>query len=111
MIQVHGIPALLGQPEKQTRRCLLQSEAEKDDVASQRMEAAREWIEVCKVDSTLDRRMYRAKLHEGEVEVMLLAQEIGADAVIIDDGAARINQELLCSETEANMEWSIVCFL
>ena len=68
---------------------------EKDDVAAQRIEAAREWIEVRKVDSNLDRRMYRAKLHEGEVEVMLLAQEIGADAVVIDDGAARRTAEYL----------------
>ena len=68
---------------------------EKDDIAAQRIEAAREWIEVRKVDSNLDRRMYRAKLHEGEVEVMLLAQEIGADVVIIDDGAARKTAEYL----------------
>lgn len=68
---------------------------EKDDVAAQRIEAAREWIEVRKVDSNLDRRMYKAKLHDGEVEVMLLAQEIGADAVIIDDGAARRTAEYL----------------
>ena len=68
---------------------------EKDDVAAQRIEAARDWIEVRKVDPNLDRRMYRAKLHEGEVEVMLLAQEIGADVVIIDDGAARKTAEYL----------------
>lgn len=68
---------------------------EKDDIAAQRIEAAREWIEVRKVDSNLDRRMYRAKLHEGEVEVMLLAQEIGADVVIIDDGADRKTAEYL----------------
>jgi len=68
---------------------------EKDDVAAQRIEAAREWIEVCKVDPNMDRRMYKAKLHDGEVEVMLLAQEIGADAVIIDDGAARKTAEYL----------------
>lgn len=68
---------------------------EKDDVASQRVEAAWEWIEVRKVDSDLDCRMYKAKLHDGEVEVMLLAQEIGADAVVIDDGAARKTAEYL----------------
>lgn len=33
--------------------------------------------------------MYRAKLHDGEVEVMILAQEKGADLVIIDDHAAK----------------------
>ena len=68
---------------------------EKRDVASQRIEAAKEWIEIRKVDPNLDRRMYRAKLHDGEVEVMLLAQEVGADAVIIDDSAARKTAEYL----------------
>lgn len=68
---------------------------EKHDIAAQRIEAAKEWIEIRKVDSNLDRRMYRAKLHDGEVEVMLLAQEIGADAVIIDDSAARKTAEYL----------------
>ena len=33
--------------------------------------------------------MYKAKLHDGEVEVIILAQEIKADLVIIDDNAAR----------------------
>lgn len=68
---------------------------EKNDVAAQRVEAALEWMDVRKVDPILERRMYRAKLHDGEVEVMLLAQSIGADAVIIDDGAARKTAEYL----------------
>ena len=47
------------------------------------------WIHVQAVSDTSDRRMYKAKLHDGEVEVMILAQEIKADLVIIDDNAAR----------------------
>ena len=47
------------------------------------------WIHVQSVSDTIDRRMYKAKLHDGEVEVMILAQEIKADLVIIDDNAAR----------------------
>ena len=72
-----------------------QEVTEKDDIAAQRIKAARDWIEVRRVDPDQDRRMYRAKLHEGEVEVMLLAQEIGADLVIIDDAAARRTAEYL----------------
>ncbi|MBR3274749.1 MAG: DUF3368 domain-containing protein [Clostridia bacterium] len=67
----------------------------KDDIAAQRIQAAREWISIRKVDPSLDRRMYRAKLHDGEVEVMLLAQEIDANVVVIDDGAARKTAEYL----------------
>lgn len=33
--------------------------------------------------------MYKAKLHEGEVEVMILCQERQADLAIIDDNAAK----------------------
>lgn len=33
--------------------------------------------------------MYKAKLHDGEVEVMILAQERNADLVILDDNAAK----------------------
>ncbi len=40
--------------------------------------------------------MYRAKLHDGEVEVMILAQEHqGEHLVIIDDGPARKTAEYL----------------
>lgn len=36
-----------------------------------------------------EKKMYKAKLHAGEVEVMILAQEQKADLVIIEDNAAK----------------------
>lgn len=68
---------------------------EKNDIAAQRIKAAMDWIGVRKVNPDTDRRMYRAKLHDGEVEVMLLAQEMGADLAVIDDLAARRTAEYL----------------
>ena len=68
---------------------------DKDDVAAQGVKASLDWIRIRCVDSATDRRMYSAKLHDGEVEVMLLAQEIRAETVIIDDGAARRTAEYL----------------
>lgn len=48
------------------------------------------WINVRSIASVDDRKMYKAKLHAGEVEVMILAQEIGEDVLtVIDDNAAR----------------------
>ena len=42
------------------------------------------------------KQMYRAKLHDGEVEVMILAQEAStADLVIIDDNAAKKTAKFL----------------
>lgn len=49
-----------------------------------------DWIHIESIQDTKSKRMYRAKLHEGEVEVMILAQEhTGEHLVIIDDNAAR----------------------
>lgn len=54
------------------------------------------WIHRERVRDDSARRMYKAKLHDGEVEVMMLAQEHGPDhLVVIDDNAARRAAEYL----------------
>ncbi len=53
------------------------------------------WIHVLPVTTPEDRKMYKAKLHDGEVEVMMLARELHADLVVIDDGPARKTAEYL----------------
>ena len=61
----------------------------KDDSACNQIKN-QEWIGIYDVANIQDKKMYRAKLHDGEVEVMLAAQEmVGVDLVIIDDAAAR----------------------
>ena len=47
---------------------------EKNDVVRQRISSC-QWIHVESVKDTSSRKMYKAKLHDGEVEVMILAQE------------------------------------
>ncbi|MBQ9031493.1 MAG: DUF3368 domain-containing protein [Parasporobacterium sp.] len=49
----------------------------------------RDWIRVEKIQDTSQKKMYKARLHAGEVEVMILAQEKNADLVIIDDNTAK----------------------
>ena len=49
----------------------------------------RDWIQVEHIQDASQKQMYRAKLHAGEVEVMILAQEKKADLVLLDDNAAR----------------------
>lgn len=39
--------------------------------------------------------MYKTQLHDGEVEVMILAKEIAADVVIIDDANAKKHAKYL----------------
>jgi predicted nucleic acid-binding protein len=48
-----------------------------------------EWIDVRNIANIAAKEAFAATLHDGEVEVMLLAKEIGADLIIMDDGLAR----------------------
>ena len=47
------------------------------------------WIKILEMQDKSNRKIYQAKLHNGEVEVMMLAKEISADLLIIDDNAAK----------------------
>jgi len=68
---------------------------QKNDLVKKEVASA-SWVHVEAVRDTKARRMYRAKLHEGEVEVMILAQEHeGEHLVIIDDNAARKTAQFL----------------
>lgn len=61
----------------------------KEDSACRQI-SEQEWIHVEGISDQSDKKMYKAKLHNGEVEVMILAQEKPeADLVIIDDNAAK----------------------
>lgn len=60
----------------------------KDSACIQAM-TANKWIHVRQIQDDTEKKMYKAKLHAGEVEVMILAQEQKADLVIIDDNAAK----------------------
>ena len=63
---------------------------EKDDSACQVLKTALNWIHVERIANQSDKKMYKAKLHDGEVEVMILAQEGTADGlVVIDDNTAK----------------------
>ena len=53
------------------------------------------WINIEAVANIGDQRMYSAKLHAGEVEVMILAQRTEDHLVVIDDRAARKTAEFL----------------
>ena len=60
-----------------------------EDSACIQIKNALEWVHVESIREYTDKKMYKAKLHDGEVEVMILAQEQKADLVIIDDNAAK----------------------
>lgn len=61
----------------------------KDDSACVQIKSAGGWMHVGQIKDYSEKKMYKAKLHDGEVEVMILAQEQNADLVILDDNAAK----------------------
>lgn len=68
----------------------------KKDSACQEIKNHSDWIHICKIKDESQKRMYQAKLHAGEVEVMILAQESpAADLVILDDNAAKKTAKFL----------------
>lgn len=48
-----------------------------------------DWIKVRKVAAPVQRSHFSTRLHAGEIEVILLAQESNADLLIIDDNMAK----------------------
>lgn len=69
----------------------------KNDIAGKAVQAAcQDWIKVEAIKDMREYAMYRAKLHAGEVEVMIIAQQSPkADLIILDDMAARKTAEFL----------------
>lgn len=67
----------------------------KSPSVQRQVNANRDWIVVEQINDSSQKQMYRAKLHAGEVEVMILAQEKKADLVILDDNAAKKTAKFL----------------
>ncbi|MCL2605391.1 MAG: DUF3368 domain-containing protein [Defluviitaleaceae bacterium] len=54
-----------------------------------RLTMSSEWIHVQAIRNVAQKQTFKTQLHEGEVEVMILGQEISADLLVIDDYTAR----------------------
>jgi len=76
-------------------RAVFEEVTSKADNAKLNLSQNLSWIKVLEVQDKSNRKMYQAKLHDGEVEVMMLANEISADLLIIDDNAAKKTAKFL----------------
>ena len=61
----------------------------KDSICKKTVDESLEWIHVQEIQNHIAKTMFKSQLHEGEVEVMILAMEQQADVVIIDDQNAK----------------------
>lgn len=63
---------------------------ENQDSACAKIIEVPDWIHVERIENVEEKKMYRAKLHNSEVEVIVMAQEAGKDALaVIDDKVAK----------------------
>lgn len=76
-------------------RAVFEEVTSKDDNAKLKLSQNLSWIKVLEVRDKSSRKMYQAKLHDGEVEVMMLANEISADLLVIDDNSAKKTAKFL----------------
>ena len=60
-----------------------------ESVCKKEVDRSLDWIRVGKISNQMAKDMYKTQLHEGEVEGMILAKEVAADVVIIDDANAK----------------------
>lgn len=67
----------------------------KDSVCKRDVDCAMKWIHIKEIQNEMAKSMYKTMLHEGEVEVMILAKEECADLVIIDDKNAKKHAKYL----------------
>ena len=59
------------------------------------MIAGMEWIRKACISDNSSKKLYSSRLHDGEVEVMILADELDAGLLIIDDNAAKKTAKFL----------------
>ncbi len=60
-----------------------------ESVCKKEVDNSLDWIRVERIKNQMAKDMYKTQLHDGEVEVMILAKETSADVVIIDDANAK----------------------
>ena len=66
-----------------------------DSVCKKAVDSSLDWIQIGSIQNQMAKSMYKTQLHDGEVEVMILSKEIGADVVIIDDANAKKHAKYL----------------
>lgn len=60
-----------------------------DSVCKKNVDESLDWIHVQEIQNQMAKTMFKSQLHDGEVEVMILAMEQQADVVVIDDQNAK----------------------
>lgn len=69
--------------------------AKPDSECAKQLKLNADWILIDDISNVEAKSYYKTQLHDGEVEVMILAKESSADLVIIDDNNAKKHAQYL----------------
>ena len=69
--------------------------AKPDTECAKQLQQALDWIVIEDIVNTEAKMYYKTQLHDGEVEVMILAKEKQADLIIVDDNNAKKHAKYL----------------
>ena len=69
--------------------------AKPDTECAKQLQQALDWIAIEDIVNTEAKMYYKTQLHDGEVEVMILAKEKQADLIIVDDNNAKKHAKYL----------------
>ena len=69
--------------------------AKPDTECAKQLQQALDWIAIEDIVNTEAKMYYKTQLHDGEVEVMILAKEKKADLIIVDDNNAKKHAKYL----------------
>ena len=69
--------------------------AKPDNECAKQLQQALDWIAIEDIVNTEAKMYYKTQLHDGEVEVMILAKEKQADLMIVDDNNAKKHAKYL----------------
>ena len=59
------------------------------------LQSSLSWIRIVDIKNVQAKKLFKSQLHDGEVEVIILGKELGADILIIDDKLARNHAKYL----------------
>lgn len=69
--------------------------AKPDSICKRCVDEELDWIKIREIGNKLAKHLFQAKLHAGEVEAIILTQELDANLLIIDDALAKKHADYL----------------
>ena len=69
--------------------------AKPNSICKRLVDDATDWIKIDSISNRLAKKLFQSRLHAGEVEAIILSQELEANLLVIDDALAKKHAQYL----------------